>query len=73
MAGAGTERQEFIVYSYVVCFRSFHSGIASASPGYLLLLSYVSHMGSKIILLLANIKLLQSEFCKGISTSSIKS
>lgn len=53
--------QEFnIVYSYAVCFMGFCNGIPTApfSYSYLLLLSDVSHIGSKIvriILFLANI------------------
>lgn len=40
--------QEFdIVYSYMVCFKSFCSDIPTASLSYLFLLSDVSHMGSK--------------------------
>lgn len=72
--GVRGKKQEFnIGYSHLVCFRDFCSGIPTASLGYLLLLSDVSHMGSRIILLLANIKLLRSKFYKGINTSGIKS
>lgn len=61
--GVRGKRQEFnIVYSHLVCFRDFCRGIPTASLGYLLLLRDVSHMGSRIILFLANIKLLQTEF-----------
>ena len=71
--GVRGKRQEFnILYSYVVCFRDICSRIPTASLGYLLLLSDVSHMGSKIVLFLANVKLLQPEFYKGINTPGIK-
>lgn len=72
--GVMEKRQGFnIVYSYMVCFRDFCSSIPTASLSYLSLLSNVSHTGSKIVSFLANIKLLQSEFYKGINTSGVKS